>query len=122
MSTKDRKIILSGVNEKLDVYLKVMVKNKCLDKIKTENNRKSIRNGIIGLFSRYSFSNGTAESDYLALISVLPEQQKTIFELHMNGYDNQSIADELKISYNTVRNTLSTSKKKLRVLWNKLME
>jgi len=122
MSKKDRIHILSGVNEKLEVYLKVMVKNRCLDKINIEKNRSSIRNGIIGLFNRYSYNNGTEESDYLELVSVLPEQQKIIFELHIEGYDNQAIADDLGISYNTVRNTLSTSKKKLRILWSQLME
>lgn len=121
MSTNDRSVILSEVYEKLNIYLKVMVKNKCLDKIKTDRNRKSIRDSIKVLFNRYEYSNGTAEFDYLELIAALPDQQKQIFEMHKDGFDNQSIAEELNISYNTVRNTLSTSKKKLRVLWHKLM-
>lgn len=122
MSISDRVYLLSGVDEKLGAYLKVMVKNRCLDKIRTEKNRNSIQSGIINLFNRYSYNHGMAEADYLELIAVLPEQQRRIFEMHIDGFDNQAIAQELNISYNTVRNTLSTSKKKLRILWAKLME
>jgi len=121
MSNKDRASLLSGINKKVGAYLKVMVKNRCLDKLRTENNRNSIHNGIISLFNRYSFNDAMVESDYLELIEFLPEQQRKVFEMHLDGFDNESIAEKLGVSYNTVRNTLSTSKKKLRILWNKLM-
>lgn len=121
MSISERKLNLLGVNEKLDIFLKVMIKNKCLDKIKVENNRKSILNGIKHFFNRYEQNNERIEIDFRVLLNILPEQQKTIFELHLNGFDNQAIAEKLNLSYNTVRNTLSTSKKKLRYLWHKFM-
>lgn len=121
MSTKERFELLSGVEEKLETFLKVMVKNKCLDKIKVDNNRRDIIIGIKHLFNRSNIGKGMIEDDFKGLLELLPMQQRRIFELHMNGYDNQSISDELEISYNTVRNTLSTSKQKLRQIWVKFM-
>lgn len=121
MSISERNNNLSEVNEKLETFLKVLVKNKCLDSIKVDKNRKSILNGITHLFTRSSISYEATDIDFSELAIMLPEQQRIIFEMHVNGYDNQAIADELKISYNTVKNTLSTSKRKLRYLWSKFM-
>lgn len=120
MPIEARKENLSGVNEKLPVFLKVIVKNKCLDKIKVDKNRKVLLNGISQFFNR-SYNNEAVKIDFSELIIMLPEQQRIIFQLHFDGYDNQSIAEKLNISYNTVRNTLSTSKKKLRHLWKQFM-
>jgi RNA polymerase sigma factor (sigma-70 family) len=121
MNYSDRKKNLAGVNEKLETFLKVLVKNKSLDRLKTEKNRKQIISGIIHLFNRSNNNHDTTEIDWIELLILLPEKQRTIFNFHLAGYDNQAIANELDLSYNTVKNTLSSSKKKLRYLWRKLM-
>lgn len=121
MDSKERFDKLSQVNEKLDTFLKVLVKNKCLDKIKVDKNRKSILNGISSFIIRSNRSYTMIDDDFRQMLELLPEQQKKILELHLDGYDNDSISTQLNISYNTVRNTLSTSKKKIRELWSKFM-
>ena len=121
MSCDERRENLSNVHEKLEVFLKVLVKNKCLDKIKVEKNRKSILNGISSFIVRSNKSHTMMDDDFRLMLDLLPEQQKKILELHLDGYDNESIGKQLNISYNTVRNTLSTSKKKIRELWSKFM-
>ena len=121
MNTAERKDRLSGVNEKLETFLKVLVKNKCLDHIKVEKNRKSILNSMSSLFNRSNNSTSLIDADFKLMLATLPERQKEVLELHLEGYDNDEISERLNISYNTCRNTLSTAKKKIRELWGTFM-
>ena len=120
-SLEQRQRNLANVNEKLEVFLKVLVKNKCLDHIKVENNRKNILNGIYTVLNR-SFNIDTFfENDFKLLIDSLPRRQKQVLELHLQGYSNNEISTQLGISYNTVRNTIHTSKSKLKHLYRVFM-
>jgi RNA polymerase sigma-70 factor (ECF subfamily) len=122
MNVSERKQKLGGVNEKLEVFLKVLVKNKCLDTIKVEKNRLTILNSIHLLFSRSLYTNELIHQDFEKMLDVLPNQQRKVLELHLKGFENEEISKQLGMSYNTCRNTLSTSKKKIRVLWSTFMD
>jgi RNA polymerase sigma factor (sigma-70 family) len=61
------------------------------------------------------------EESFHKMLDTLPNQQRIILELHLKGFDTNEIAQKLDISYNTCRNTLSTSKKKIRLLWSTFM-
>jgi DNA-directed RNA polymerase specialized sigma24 family protein len=52
LNADQRNELLGEVEDKLGTFLKVMVKNKCLDLIKIEKNRKNIITSIQGLFNR----------------------------------------------------------------------
>lgn len=117
MSISERKQLLGEVDEKLSSFLKVLVKNKSLDLLKVEKNRKAILTSIQSLFVRSSELIEFTDEIYLKMLDILPYQQRIIFDLHLRGFSNEEISEQLSISYNTTRNTLSTAKKKLRKLW-----
>lgn len=112
---------LSNVNEKLEIFLKVLTKNRCLDYLKVENNRRNILNGIYSVLTRSFNTNDIFNDDFKLLLDTLPQRQKQVLDLHLQGYDNNEISSQLGISYNTVRNTLSSSKSKIKHLYRALM-
>lgn len=101
----------------LKALLLVAVKNKALDKIKVENNRKRIQNGM-----QHSTSNTTKNmvfqtlnNEYLeSMLLVLPERERDILKMNMDGYDRNEIGHALNVSPKTVSNSLSTSRSKLK--------
>ena len=121
MSLKERKEYLSNVSDKLAPFLKTLVKNKALDKIKVNKNRSRIRSNTKHLFTRYINEELLFSEDVQQLIEVLPKQQQLVLNLHLQGFKNQEISEKLGIKYNTVRNTLVTAKNKMRRLWYSFM-
>lgn len=117
MTPTERNDRLSEVSEKLDVFLKVLVKNKCLDSIRVLDNRKNILGNIHSLFARSSRNHEMTANDFAVMMEFLPAQQRNILQMHLDGFDNNAISEKLNISYNTCRNTLSTAKRKTRELW-----
>jgi len=121
MDTKERSEKLANVNDKIDVFLKVIVKNKCLDNLKVEKNRKVLQQGIFLMLSRSIHHHPLIEEDFQQMLAILPERQREVLALHLKGFENEEIAQQLNITYNTVRNTLSNGKKKIRELWKTFM-
>ena len=121
MTPIERKDKLADVSDKLETFLKVLVKNRCLDTIKVQENRKNILANIHSLFVRSNRHHEMTDNDLAQMLDILPDQQRRILKLHLEGYDNNEISQQLNISYNTCRNTLSTAKKKTRELWATFM-
>ncbi|MBK5213271.1 MAG: sigma-70 family RNA polymerase sigma factor [Flavobacteriaceae bacterium] len=120
-SLQKRKDNLADVSEKIETFLKVVVKNKCFDNLKVEKNRKGILNGIYNLSSRSINKDSFLQKDFEKIIDLLPNRQKEVLSLHIAGFDNHEISSQLGITYNTTKNTLSTSKKKIKNLWKHFM-
>lgn len=120
-SLQKRKDNLSDVNEKIETFLKVVVKNKCFDNLKVEKNRRGILNGIYHLSNRSIDKDYFLTGDFEKMIDILPNRQKEVLSLHIAGFDNHEISSQLGITYNTTKNTLSTSKKKIKNLWKHFM-
>ena len=55
------------------------------------------------------------------LLNNLPNREREMIELHLQGYKNEEIATQLNISYNTVRNTLHSAKQRIKKLWQVFM-
>lgn len=121
MTPSERNERLSEVSDKLDVFLKVLVKNKCLDAIRVQDNRKNILGNIHSLFARSSRNHEMTDNDFAVMMEFLTPQQRNILQMHLDGFDNNAISEKLNISYNTCRNTLSTAKRKTRELWATFM-
>ena len=125
MPTKKRhqKFIEEEINIK--ALLLVMVKNKSLDIIKTKNTRNRIVDGIKKLLPTVGF-NGIketlADENFKLLLACLPQKEKTILSMSIEGFSIEEIAEQLQLSEKTISNILSMARKKVNNLWKTFME
>lgn len=120
---RQQKFIEEGINIK--ALLLVMVKNKSLDVLKTQKNRFRIVSGIKKLLPLVAMNNvkqTISDDNFKALLYCLPEKEKIVISLSINGYSNKEIAEELAISEKTVANLLSITRRKIKDLWHHFME
>jgi RNA polymerase sigma factor (sigma-70 family) len=102
-----------------------MVKNKSLDVLKTKSNRNRILDGIKKLLPIEVFNgvNQTLTNDnFKALLTCLPEKEKQIIILNIDGFSNAEIGKKLDLSEKTIANMLSMARKKVTNLWDIFME
>lgn len=123
LQKRHQKFIEEQINIK--ALLLVMVKNKSIDVIKTKNNRSRIVEGIKRLLPT-SVWNGAKQSltneNFETILNCLPEREKKIISLSMEGYTNKEVADQLGMSEKTAANQLSIIRKKIKELWKICME
>jgi RNA polymerase sigma-70 factor (ECF subfamily) len=107
----------------LGSYLFTLVKNKCLDFLRHERVGKEFAREYeakrIALEQfNYAFSSDEdIEKILAAAIHSLPERCREIFiKSRVEGKKYKEIAEELKISVNTVENQMSIALKKLRLI------
>ena len=125
MPTKNRyqKFIEEEINIK--ALLLVMVKNKSLDVIKTKNTRNRIVEGIKNFLPIEVFNAAKqtlTDDNFKALLSCLPEKEKQIITLSVEGFSNKEIGKQLNLSEKTIANLLSMARKKVKNLWETFME
>lgn len=120
MPQNKRASLLPATEHEFKKYVYSMAKNAVID-----GSRKQKSKEKFDLEAKGNTANNNndalsfiANDSYEKVAQNLGTQQRTIFEMHANGYNNQEIAQKLAISNNTVKNTLVTAKKKLRTLWN----
>ena len=97
-----------------------IIKNKALDDIKATKLHQEKQKHIESL-SNFTSTNHILsrfeEEAIKQLIYNLPNREKEILQLHLDGFKNEEIGKQLNISYNTVRNTLHTAKQRVKKLW-----
>ena len=114
------------INQQVDLkaFILVMLRNKCLDHIKSKNNRRRIQNNIAHHFSNSSSGadeNILNKESIKSICEVLPNNEGRILMLHYNGYSHEEIAKNLLISEKTVKNKISLARNKLKILWQDFM-
>ena len=105
-------------------FLVIVIKNKCLDALKTKRLRDEIKKQIVSLINLKGTNEVFIRFEQEAishLLNNLPNREKQILQLHLIGYKNDEIATQLNISYNTVRNTLHIAKQRVNKLWHIFM-
>jgi RNA polymerase sigma factor (sigma-70 family) len=123
ITKRHQKFIEEQINIK--ALLLVMVKNKSLDVLKTKSNRNRILDGIKKLLPIEVFNgvNQTLTNDnFKALLTCLPEKEKQIIILNIDGFSNAEIGKKLDLSEKTIANMLSMARKKVTNLWDMFME
>ena len=110
------------INKKINLkaLLLVIIKNKCLDYIKTKNNRNRILENIKFSLPKLSrnFANDHFSNKSVAnLINCLPDKEQKIIELKIQGFDRNEIANQLSLAPKTVSNSLSKSRNTINQLW-----
>lgn len=111
-------IILDRNEDEIKAWLKTVVKNHCLDYLKTKNNRQKIMNLLNFEYHTNSNWYEKVEKDNLhRMLKLLSNKEAEVFDLHLKGYSNDEIAAQLNVSYATIKNQLYDAKKKLRKIW-----
>jgi RNA polymerase sigma factor (sigma-70 family) len=101
-------------------FLVTVIKNKCLDGLKTNKLHEELKKHLVTLILPISINSAFIrfEKDAIKqLLTNLPAREKEIIDLHLQGYKNEEIALQLNLSYNTVRNTLHSAKQRIKKLW-----
>ncbi|MBU3659840.1 MAG: sigma-70 family RNA polymerase sigma factor [Flavobacteriales bacterium] len=97
-----------------ELLLLAIVRNKCLDHLKTKQNRLRIER-------EFPADAIQEESDLIehleTCIQALSEKEKELITLHLEGFTNTEIAVKLDLNEKTVRNKLSLTRKVLGKMW-----
>lgn len=119
-STQDRLTKWKEVRE-IQSFLKVIIRNKSIDFTRRKANHSILENKWAKNQTRF-YENTFLDIEYFEkCISSLNEQEKSIFTLHLAGYNNQEIASKFDYSEKTIRNKLSLSRKKIIYIWKNLL-
>lgn len=111
-------IVLERNEEEIKAWLKTVIKNYCLDYLKTKTNRQKIVNLLNFDYLINSKWYEKVEKDNLnRMLKLLSNKEAEVFDLHLKGYSNDEIASQLNVSYATIKNQLYDAKKKLRKIW-----
>ena len=110
-----------GQIKDVKAFLTTIIKCRALDYLKIQQNRSRI-------LENQQFNNTLVHEslnedlEHLKIcINKLPLDEQELLKLHLFGYKNLEIAENLNRSEKTVRNKLSASRKKLIYLWNNLI-
>lgn len=98
-------------------WLSLVTKNYCLDMIKHNRIVLRYQQNNVAAYEEAVRSDVERKWDAEAVASVLnrlPEAERQVCRMHYDGFSHEEIAKLLDISYNTVRNQLSSGKKKIR--------
>jgi RNA polymerase sigma-70 factor (ECF subfamily) len=105
-SLEERKRKWVSVNS-CKAYLTIAVKNKSIDFMRKVKNQAAISEQI-----PLNLTENSADfSD--DILEVLSSAEQEIFQLHLDGFKNEEIAQKQKLTEKTVRNKLSISRKKM---------
>lgn len=112
----------------IEAYLVTMTRNKIIDYLRKAASEERLKQALWESIEASRGKDMYIEHDrkeskeilYRA-INNLPSQRKLIYNLRIEGYSYQEIADKLNISQHTVKNQVSASIKSIRNFLSKLM-
>lgn len=114
VEVKDRKTKWLEVNS-VKSYLSVAVRNKSIDYLRKTKLHVS---KIDALDAPITMEENPFFAESLML---LREEEKEVFQMHLDGYKNEEIAENYQLTEKTVRNKLSLTRKKMRTYFKSLL-
>ena len=104
----------------IEGFLVVLIKCKALDLLKITKNRNRILHEkyIYCEIKDENIENENIEQLY-KIIELLSLKEQKLLKLHLSGYKNEEIAKHQNQSEKSIRNRLSESRNKLKLLWKK---
>jgi RNA polymerase sigma factor (sigma-70 family) len=105
-------------------YLKVTIRNACIDVLrrrKVKRSALSVIGATIQFWKRPEAYDKFQLEAFDLLLLELSSREREILQLHLQGLKNDDISEQLELSALTVRNTLHNAKKRVRKLWNIFM-
>ena len=116
-----------NINTNIDGYLFRMMRNACLDFLRSKKNALNINNNVTQLEAALNYkalTNDTAsmilvkelELQIMKAIELLPEKCKTVFlKSRFEGLKTKEISEELQISHKTVEGHITKAIKHLQL-------
>lgn len=96
-------------------WLFLVTKNYCLDAIRHHKIVLKYQQEHAGETGVQADVERKWDAETVAvLLNKLPDAEQRVCRMHYEGFSNEEIAQQLDISYNTVRNQLSSGKKRIR--------
>jgi RNA polymerase sigma-70 factor (family 1) len=91
--------------DQVKAFLYLSIKNKCLNIIKHQNVKAKYADEILGTENETDLFIIEEEviNNLINAVEKLPEQQKQVILLGMQGFKNEEIAEKMQISVNTVK-------------------
>ncbi len=115
MSLEERVQRIPEGEEQFKNWLFLVAKNMCLDVLK---HKVVVQNYVdanqIEHESKSESERKWDKQTFDYVLNQLNDSEQRVARMHFEGFSNDEISKELKVSYNTVRNQLSTAKKKIR--------
>lgn len=114
IEVKEREAKWKEVNT-VKTYLSVAVRNKSIDhlrKTKLHFNKTEGLDGSITTEDNPFFAEG---------LTLLKDEEKVVFQMHLDGYKNEEIAEKQQLTEKTVRNKLSLTRKKMKTYFKSLL-
>jgi RNA polymerase sigma-70 factor (ECF subfamily) len=96
-------------------YLSVAVRNKSIDHLRKTKLHFIKTEGLVGAITTEDnpfFSEG---------LTLLKDEEKEVFQMHLDGYKNEEIAEKRRLTEKTVRNKLSLTRKKMKTYFKSLL-
>ena len=114
VDVKERKVKWDEVNT-VKAYLSRAVRNKSIDYLRKTNRNSAKTDDLSEKFT-------LEENPFFAeVLTFLKDEEKEVFQLHLDGYKNEEIADKQQLTEKTVRNKLSLSRKKMKTYFKSLL-
>lgn len=124
MNDDSRKLKFDQQKVELKPLLLVMLRNRCLDLIRSKVNRRRIQDNIFKSTKETSAHEEAIIIDkesFKRLCHSLKAKESQILKMHIDGHGHDEIASELTLSEKTIKNSISLTKKKVRLIWHKFM-
>lgn len=102
----------------LKMFLYQAVRHRCLNYLKNKKIEDRCKKEYLALQEEAYFEQVVLEEEVYRLviqeIQALPEEQRRVIELHLEGKNNMEIADLLQVSVNTVKTHKARARKALK--------
>ena len=124
LPVEKRKECFGEENTNIEAWLYVAVKNKCLDMQRIKTSREKIILSVRHLFNTNTNNHSQerfCQDGLREMLKQLQPKEQEIILLHLDGYTNEEISTRLNITYNTVKNNIYESRKKMKKLWDLFM-
>lgn len=116
LNNEKRKTIVPDSIDGFTAWLVTITKNYCFDILKHKNVVAQYQSALVNVepLTQPDADRIWDKQTIDNVINKLQGSEKEVASMHYSGYSHDEIAGKLKVSYNTVRNQLSSAKKKIR--------
>jgi RNA polymerase sigma-70 factor (ECF subfamily) len=105
-------------------YFRISIRNACLDHMRRKKRKFKFLAHLEDTLQYWKHPevNVLMEDERIEFLLLnLPQRERQIFKMHLEGLKNHEISDSLELSEITVRNTLHNARKRIRKMWKTLM-